>query len=165
MVHLLIYGDSFSTSSLQFRFKLGLSADMCTGLIKNVISRYSFNGSKVLGCFLDASKALFLIVLVTLSYLVSSWRKISHQLSLGCNSRVIGIKSPQFSRTKPSQGCFQSLMEEVLYHLYSSLFILMNYCPDWNLRVLAAIGRTILLELLGIFMTLFFWLLLPQHLE
>ena len=30
---------------------------MCTGLIKNVISRYCFNGSNVFGCFLDASKA------------------------------------------------------------------------------------------------------------
>jgi len=50
------YGDSFSTSPLQFGFKPGLSADMCTGLIKNVISRYCFNGSNVFGCFLDASK-------------------------------------------------------------------------------------------------------------
>ena len=54
---LLIYGDSFSTSSLQFGFKPGMSADMCTGLIKTVISRYCFNGSNVFGCFLDASKA------------------------------------------------------------------------------------------------------------
>ena len=30
---------------------------MCTGLIKNVISRYCNNGSTVHGCFLDASKA------------------------------------------------------------------------------------------------------------
>ena len=41
------YGDSFSTSPLQFGFKPGLSADMCTGLIKSVISRYCFNGSNV----------------------------------------------------------------------------------------------------------------------
>ena len=54
---LLIYGDSFSTSPLQFGFKPGMSADMCTGLIKNVISRYCFNGSNVFGCFLDALKA------------------------------------------------------------------------------------------------------------
>ena len=54
---LLIYGDSFSTSPLQFGFKSGMSADMCTGLIKNVISRYCFNGSNVFGRFLDASKA------------------------------------------------------------------------------------------------------------
>ena len=30
---------------------------MCTGLIKNVISRYCNNGSTVHGCFLDANKA------------------------------------------------------------------------------------------------------------
>ena len=56
MCILLKYGDSF-TSPLRFGFKPGLSADMCTGLIKNVISRYCFNGSNVFGCFLDASKA------------------------------------------------------------------------------------------------------------
>ena len=53
----LIYGDSFSTSPVQFHFKPGMSADMCTGVIKNVASRYCFNGSNVFGCFLDASKA------------------------------------------------------------------------------------------------------------
>lgn len=54
---LLTYGNAFSTSSLQFGFKPGMSANMCTGLVKNVISRYCFNGSNVFGCFLDASKA------------------------------------------------------------------------------------------------------------
>ena len=54
---LLIYRNSLSTSLLQFGFKPGMSADMCTGLIKNVISRYCFNGSNVFGSFLDASKA------------------------------------------------------------------------------------------------------------
>jgi len=34
-----------------------LSSDLCTGLIKNVIARYSFNDTNVYGCFLDASKA------------------------------------------------------------------------------------------------------------
>ena len=34
------YRASFTTSSLQFGFKRGLSADLCTGLIKNVIARY-----------------------------------------------------------------------------------------------------------------------------
>jgi len=53
---LLKYEDSFSTLLLQFGFKPGLSADMCTGLIKNVISCYCFNDSNVFGCFLDTSK-------------------------------------------------------------------------------------------------------------
>ena len=48
---------AFATSTLQFGFKQGFSTDLCTGLIKNVISRYCKNGSTVHGCFLDASKA------------------------------------------------------------------------------------------------------------
>ena len=36
---LLIYGDSFSTSPLQFGFKPSMSADMCTGLNKNGASK------------------------------------------------------------------------------------------------------------------------------
>ena len=45
------------TSDLQFGFKPGLSTDLCTGLIKNVIARYNFNDSEVYACFLNASKA------------------------------------------------------------------------------------------------------------
>ena len=53
----LAYEGYFSTSPLQFGFKPGMSADMCTGLIKNVVGHYYFKGSSVFGCFLDASKA------------------------------------------------------------------------------------------------------------
>ena len=60
------YGSSFSTSSFQFGFKPGMSADMCTGLVKNVIGRYCFNGSNVYGCFLDASKAFDRVCHLTL---------------------------------------------------------------------------------------------------
>ena len=49
--------SAFSTSSLQFGFKQGLSTDHCTGLVKNIVARYTFNDSDVYGCFLDASKA------------------------------------------------------------------------------------------------------------
>ena len=45
-----------SSADLQFGFKQGLSTDLCTGLIKNVIAHYNSSGSHVLGCFLDASK-------------------------------------------------------------------------------------------------------------
>ena len=48
---------SVITSDLQLGFKSGLSTDMCTGLIKNAVSRHLFNNTKVYGCFLDASKA------------------------------------------------------------------------------------------------------------
>ena len=51
------YRAAFATSTLQFGFKQDFSTDLCTGLIKNVISRYCNNGSTVHGCFLDASKA------------------------------------------------------------------------------------------------------------
>ena len=54
---LIDHRSSFATSSLQFGFKQGLSTDLCTGLIKNVIARYLVNGSQAFGCFLDASKA------------------------------------------------------------------------------------------------------------
>ena len=47
----------FTTSSLQFGFKQEFSCDLCTGLIKNVVSHYCYNDSSVYGCFLDASKA------------------------------------------------------------------------------------------------------------
>ena len=54
---LLLDRDAFSTSPLQFGFKEGFSSDLCTGLLKNVIARYTINDSVVYGCFLDASKA------------------------------------------------------------------------------------------------------------
>ena len=54
---LIDHRSAFSTSSLQFGFKQGLSTQLCTGLIKNVIARYNVNDSSVYGCFLDASKA------------------------------------------------------------------------------------------------------------
>ena len=54
---LLDYSSSFSTSPLQFGFKRGLSSDLCTGLLKNIIGRFNVRDSTVYGCFLDASKA------------------------------------------------------------------------------------------------------------
>ena len=48
------FQSCFVTSSLQFGFKPGFSADLCTGLLKNVIQE---NDTHVFGCFLDASKA------------------------------------------------------------------------------------------------------------
>ncbi len=54
---LLVYPDSFLTSELQFGFKQGYSADLCTGLLKLVASKYVNHGSKVFCALLDASKA------------------------------------------------------------------------------------------------------------
>ena len=51
------YGYLLSSNKLQFGFKSGSSTTQCTALMKMVISRYLNRDSKVLGCFLDASKA------------------------------------------------------------------------------------------------------------
>ena len=55
------YSSSFCTSSLQFGFKPVYSTTLCTGVVKNVFSRYIHRGSSVLGCCLDASKAFDLV--------------------------------------------------------------------------------------------------------
>ena len=55
---LIEYQSYLITTDLQFGFKPGASTDLCTGLIKNVISQHiMFNDTNVYGCFLDASKA------------------------------------------------------------------------------------------------------------
>ena len=61
--HLILkkYSSFLSTSHLQFGFKSGFSTTLCTGVLKNVVSRYIHRGSSVLGCFLDASKAFDLV--------------------------------------------------------------------------------------------------------
>ena len=52
---------SYFSTSLQFGFKPGSSTTLCTGVVKNVISRYIHKGSQVMGCFLNASKAFDLV--------------------------------------------------------------------------------------------------------
>ena len=58
---LLSYPQSFLSSGLQFGFKPKMSTSLCTGTVKNVISRYMHGGSPVFACFLDASKAFDLV--------------------------------------------------------------------------------------------------------
>ena len=58
---LLQYPEYFTTSGLQFGFKERMSTTLCTGTVKNVISRYMHEGSSVFACFLDASKAFDLV--------------------------------------------------------------------------------------------------------
>ena len=55
------YSPFLCSNPLQFGFKPGFSTTLCTGVIKNVISHYIHNGSRVHGCFLDASKAFDLV--------------------------------------------------------------------------------------------------------
>ena len=55
------YESFFYSNSLQFGFKPGFSTILCTATVRNVVSRYMHNGSYILGCFLDASKAFDLV--------------------------------------------------------------------------------------------------------
>ena len=55
------YKTFFHSNALQFGFKRGHSTSLCTATVKNVVSHYMHNGSAVLGCFLDASKAFDLV--------------------------------------------------------------------------------------------------------
>ena len=61
LIVLVQYSSYLLSSPLQFGFKVGMSTSLCTGIVKNVISRYIHNGSSVLGCFLDASKAFDMV--------------------------------------------------------------------------------------------------------
>ena len=53
----LSFRSCFITSDLQFGFKPGFSTDLCSGVLRNVVSQYIHKGSKVYSCFLDATKA------------------------------------------------------------------------------------------------------------
>ena len=55
------FANLFTTSQLQFGFKPGYPITLCTGIVKNVVSRYIHNETSVLGCFLDASKAFDMV--------------------------------------------------------------------------------------------------------
>ena len=55
------YSAYLYSSEYQFGVKSGSSTSLCTGIVKNVVSRYIHNGSAVLGCFLDASKAFDMV--------------------------------------------------------------------------------------------------------
>ena len=52
------------SNPLQFEFKRGYSTTLCTGIVKNVVSQYIHNGSAVLGCILNASKAFDIVDMV-----------------------------------------------------------------------------------------------------
>ena len=85
------FQSDFITSSLQFGFKPGFSADLCTGLLKNVIHNYLESDSHVYGCFLDASKAFdrvdhaLLFEKLLHRHLLLSWY-ISQQLKVRCSN-------------------------------------------------------------------------------
>ena len=51
------YGNLLNTNELQFGFKPNHSTNVCTGIMKHVISYYNNNNTNVYACKLDASKA------------------------------------------------------------------------------------------------------------
>ena len=58
---LMDFSQYFVTSDLQFGFKTDSSTSLCTGVLKQVVAKYIYNGSPVFACFLDASKAFDLV--------------------------------------------------------------------------------------------------------
>ena len=103
------FSEFFVTNDLQFGYKKGVSTSLCTGLIKNIVSRYVQNGSPVYDCFLDTSKA-FDLVDHTLLFkrlldrklpspivrFLLSWYK-SQQMSVQMSVRWNGADSQKFS--------------------------------------------------------------------
>ena len=55
------YDMYFCSNPLHFGFKPGYSTTLCAGIVKNVVSWYIHNGSAVLGCFFDGSKAFDMV--------------------------------------------------------------------------------------------------------
>ena len=58
---LIQYAPHFDSCNLQFGFKKDMSTTLCTGVLKQVISKYIQNESSVYASFLDASKAFDLV--------------------------------------------------------------------------------------------------------
>ena len=57
MVILIREESHLLTSDLQFSFKTGSSATMCTAMVQETVSCYVYNGSNVYGLLLDATQA------------------------------------------------------------------------------------------------------------
>ena len=71
---LVKYSPLFSSSFLQFGFKPGSSTFLCTGLVKNIVSRYIFNDSTVLGYFwMPRKRSTWLI---TVNYFLSCYKRV-----------------------------------------------------------------------------------------
>ena len=58
---LIQYASHLDSCNLQFGFKKDLSTTLCTGVLKQVVSKYIHHDSSVFACFLDASKAFDLV--------------------------------------------------------------------------------------------------------
>ena len=119
------YSSFLQSSHLQFGFKSGSSTSLCTGTVKNIISRYTNRGSSVLGCFLDASKAFDLVMICcSKSWLIANFL---HQLFVFCHLGIL-IRSCVFDGNSLTPGHLVCLMVSgrvVCFLLFCFVFIWM----------------------------------------
>ena len=90
------FQSCFITFSLQFGFKPGFSADLCTGLFKNVIHNYLESDSHVYGCFLDVSKAFIVLIMLFYSrnFIIVTSHLLSPDFSLGTSLNSQKLEGP-----------------------------------------------------------------------
>ena len=144
---LIIYNSAFFTSPLQFGFKKGYSTTLCSGLINNVISHYVFRGSRVFGCFLDASKAFDRVDHHALFQKLL--RRNLLPVVVGCFSSGINNSQCKLDGILPFLTLLVSPMvfgRAGFCHLFCSLSISMTFCWICISLVLAVFGSSILLE-------------------
>ena len=128
-VILLKFGSYLHSSHLQYGFKAGSSTTLCTAFIKIVVSRY-INGSKVLGCFLDAFDRvdhglLFQILAkrgipaVILNFLLSWYRmqRMRVQWSPDCTSTSFAVANGVRQGGVLSPFFFAVYLDDLLYEL------------------------------------------------
>ena len=142
---LLLY--HFTTADSQFGLKKVMSTALCTGFIKNVVSKFVHSSSSVFGCFLDASKAFDC---VNHDILFSSWwRGASLQSWIAFHFPGIKVKGCKCAGMLLFLLPFQCQMESgkgESCHQFCLPFTWMICC--WVLRVwvLVVIGMVSLLE-------------------
>ena len=152
------------SNPLQFGFKPGFSTTLCTGVVKNVISHYIHNGSRVHGCFLDASKAFDLVDHSLLfAKLIDRGLPLPvvRFLSFWYSSQKMKVRWEK-SLSDPFHVSLMVLDKAVFCLQFCSLFLWMVCYRNWLTLVLVAIGVICLLVLFVMLMILCCWL--PVHL-
>ena len=144
-----------SSSPLQFGFKAGSSTTLCTGMVKNVVSRYINNRSCVLGCFLDAFDLVNHDILFhKLSVRGLPLPVIRFLSSWYCSQQMKARWDHSLSESFTSLMVLGKVVCSLLCYL---LFIWMVYLRNWLIVVVVVIGVTCLLERFAMQMILFCW--------